>query len=168
MKVNDIIIIDDLIAYIKQPGFQFSTKQTTTKTLTLKFEAERSPDDVRWNIWDTALEKTGRYPFINSVPKLMLYKKKELDKQPYTAGIIFPINFDSVIKKITFDDFKKTIEIEVFENSFYWRYDRNEGSAIKKIFRNYNESEHFIINTTSTQMDSQSPSHPPAGGVEGP
>jgi hypothetical protein len=167
MKVNDIKTIDDLIDFIKHSNFPFSNKQTATKKLTLKFEADRLPDDVRWNIWDTALEKTERYPFINDVPKLMLYKKKDLEK-PYTAGIIFPINFDSVIKKITFDDTAKMIEIEVFENSFYWRYDRNEGNAIKKIFRNYDRDVDYTIRTASIQMDSQSPSHPPSGGVEGP
>jgi hypothetical protein len=167
MKLNDIKTIEDLIKYIEPPGFQFSDKQTGTKKLTLKFEAERLADDLRWNIWDTALEKTERYPFINDVPKLMLYKKKDLEK-PYSAGIIFPINFDSVIKKITFNDTTKMIEIEVFENSFYWRYDRNEGNAIKKIFRNYDRDVDYIIRTNSIQMDSQSPSHPPAGGIEVP
>jgi hypothetical protein len=167
MKLKDIKTIDDLRAYIKQPEFSSSSKQTNTIKLTLKFEAERENDDLRWNIWDTKLEKTNRYPFVNSVPKLMIFKQKTLDK-PYTAGIIFPVNFESVIKNIKFNDESKTIEIEVFENAFYWRYDRNEGNAVKRIFRNYNTDVNYIIGTGSTQMDSQSPSHPPFGGVEGP
>jgi hypothetical protein len=168
MKLKDIKTIDDLRDYIKLPGFVFSNKQTQTIKIILKFEAERLENDFRWNIWDTSLEKTGRYPFINSIPKLMIFKQKTVDGKPYTAGIIFPVNFDSVIKSIKFDDANKTIEIEVFENAFYWRYDRNEGNAVKKIFRNYDTDVNYIIGTGATQMDSQSPSHPPFGGVEGP
>ena len=162
MKLNEIKNIGDLKEFITYPPFTFSTKYAPTKILTGKMNEDILNGELQWGIWDRSLEKTIRYPFVSGEPKIMLFKKDSIDNKEYAAEVIFPLDFKKVIKKIIFKD-NNLMDIEVFENAYYWRYDIKNGKALKRIFRNYDTDVDFTIVRTSIQMDSQSPSHPKTG-----
>jgi hypothetical protein len=156
MKLQDIKTIADLKDYITQPGFQFSSSNRATLILTGNYSEEVVEDELQWRIWKSGVSLQSRYPFQNGTPYIMLFKQKTLEKK-YSSGIMFPVNFMRSIKNITFDNGK--IEIEVFTDRFYWRFDRDKMKATKDEFEAYKASDNFIISNTSKQMDSQSPSH---------
>ena len=162
MKLNEIKNIGDLKKFITSPPFTFSGKVAPTKTLTGIMNETILDNNSQWGIWDRSLEKTIRYPFVSAEPKVMLFKKDSIDNKEYAAEVIFPLDFKKVIKKITFKD-NNLMDIEVFESAYYWRYDRKNEKALKRIFRNYDTDVDFTIVRTSIQMDSQSPSHPKTG-----
>lgn len=115
-------------------------------------------DELQWGIWDVQLEKSFRYSFITSIPKIILFKKIEFEGKEYSKGIVFSLNFETVIKSITINN--DEMDIEVYENANYWIYSREKMSILKKVFRKYSSNIDFTINTFSDQMDSRSPAHP--------
>ena len=153
IALRNIKNIGDLRTYIEDPKFQFSNKNTLTKTLTGIMNETILDNNSQWGIWDRSLEKTIRYPFVSAEPKIMLFKKDSIDNKEYAAEVIFPLDFKKVIKKITFKD-NNLMDIQVFENAYYWRYDIKNGKALKRIFRNYDTDVDFTIVRTSIDRKS--------------
>jgi hypothetical protein len=163
MELQNIKIIAHLKEYAEQTNFQISNDNRKTIILTGSYTESKDvlEDELHWRIWKNDEDFAGRYTFQSDMPHIVLFKEKKETlsgvEKKYTSGIVFKVNFIDTIKKITFSDGK--IDVEVFEDSYYWQYDRNKKQVSRNNFDEYVESDNFIISKTSTQMDSQSPSH---------
>jgi hypothetical protein len=166
MELNEIQNINDLKTYVEEsPGFTPSQEDSETLKLKGKFGVNISNGVIQWAIAGNELNQSLRYKNISNGLKIMLFKKKRIPQDNiYTAGILFPLDFERVIKSIVFNG--NTAEVEVFKNALYWTYDRNTKVAFSQPFSMYKKNENFIISGVSTQMDSQSPSHPNTGIVD--
>jgi hypothetical protein len=168
MTDNQIQNIDDFVEVFKN-GFTATPTVPPTDVITLTGTYGNDPttEARTWAIWRRDQQTDAdRYPFLDpeNRPFLMLYGSGQVGSKTYSSGIAFPINTKSLIRKITLNTQAKTITIEVNKNSKYWRYDRQNRAAIRKVFSSFRVADFTIRTTVTNPMDSQTPSHPTGGG----
>ena len=173
-KTNMLTDVETLITEFKQFRAAKVSKVDSKNTLSLSAKTNPGPQEYGWAFVDPSkFNNQSRYGGITSGgSKIWLYKKEDKTedsiKKERTYGILFMFDCVNVVHDLSLND--NTLRIEINKNAFFWWFNSNSKISVKNKFSKLNpeDIEYPISKSFPKNMDSNSPSHPPAGRFSSP